>query len=279
MRRRPLLVILLALAAVLGAACGGDGGPAPIATILAASSHTIDADSSRVALSVDVTGAVPKPGGPQRVTGEGLFDYAARKGTMTMQTDGLGLPGISGAIQLVMLGDVFYMQVPSGLLPGKPWLKIDLATLGQASGLDLAGLQELGSNDPSANLRFLAGAQDVVERGEAKVRGVDTTQYHFVVDLEKAKAKAPDDLRDDIDRLIAQIGGSTYPADAWVDGDNLVRRLRVKLDAIGGEDSGSSAVVTQDFFDFGVQVDAVAPPADQVSDFAQLLQGAGLGRS
>lgn len=278
MRRRPLLVIILALAAALGAACGGDGGPAPIATILAASTRTIDADSSRVALSVDVTGAVPKPGGPQRITGEGAFDYTAREGTMTMQTAGLGLPGVSGAVQLVMLGDVFYMQVPSGLLPGKPWLKIDTATLGQASGLDLAGLQELGSNDPSANLRFLQGAKDAVKRGEAKVRGVDTTQYRFVVDLEDAKAKAPADLKDDIDRLIAQIGGSTYPADAWVDDDGLVRRLRVTLDAVGGETDGSSAVVTQDFFDFGVQVDAVAPPADQVSDFAQLLQGAGMAR-
>ncbi len=269
--RRLAFVLLVLVVVLLGPACGGDGGREPVAVLASASTETVDAKSSRVDLTVNIDDKTA-PGGVRKLNGEGAFDFTTGHGTLAMDTAALGLPGLAGKIQVVSLGDVYYVQVPSGFLPGKPWLKLDLATLGQSSGLDLGGLQQLGSNDPSANLRFVQGAQDVEERGEAKVRGVDTTQYHFIVDLEKTKAKVSADLHDDIDRLIEQLGRSTYPADAWVDGDDRIRRLRITIPGTGG---AGASVVTQEFYDFGVKVDAVAPPADQVSDFAELLQGAG----
>ncbi|MEY2478004.1 MAG: hypothetical protein QOG87_3319 [Actinomycetota bacterium] len=268
-----LPLAFLVVVALLGPACGGDGGREPVAVLASASTNTVDAKSSRVALTVDIDDKTAA-GGKRTLTGEGAFEFTTGHGTLAMDTAALGLPGLSGKIEVISLGQVFYVQVPSGLLPGKPWLKMDLATLGQTAGVDLAGLQQLGANDPSANLRFVEGAQDAEQVGEAKVRGVDTTQYHFTVDLEKTKAKVPEDLHDDIDRLIDQLGSSTYPADAWVDGDDQIRRLRVSISGSG--DVGDS-VVTQEFYDFGVKVDAVAPPADQVSDFAELLQSAGQG--
>jgi hypothetical protein len=269
MRRLLLLALSLVLVLLLGPACGG--GRKPVAVLAAAQSKTTGAKTSRVAMTIDAT---EKPGAPvTKITGEGAFDYATRHGTLTMDTAGLGVPGISGNVEIVFLGDVFYMKLPAGLLPGKPWLKLDLASLSQAQGIDLAGLQELSSNDPTANLRFLGGAENVEKHDEVEVRGVATTRYTFVVDLEKSKAKAPDDLKDDIDRLIQQLGTSSYPGEAWVDGDDLIRRLKFTFANVGG--AKSSAVLTQEFFDFGVQVDAQAPPADQVSDFSKLLQGAG----
>lgn len=277
MRRLLPISTALVVAMLMGAACGGDSGPKPVAVLASATTKTIDADSSRVALTIDITGA--DTGGPRQITGEGAFDYGTRHGTMTMDAGALGMPGLTGTIEMVSLGDVFFMKFPPGILPGKPWLKIDLQTLGEASGANLAGLQELSSNDPSANLRFLLGARDdAEERGKAEVRGVETTQYHFTVDLEKAKADIPADLRDDIDRLIEQIGRSTYPADAWIDGDGLIRRLRFSFSGAGGGATGDvGAVVSQEFFDFGVKVEAAPPPEDQVSDFAQILQQAGQG--
>jgi hypothetical protein len=273
MRHRLPLVILLTAVVLFGPACGGDGGREPVAVLASASTKTVDAKSSRVALTVDIEDTTAA-GGKRTLGGEGAFDFSTGHGTLAMDTAGLGLPGLSGTINVVSLGEVFYIQIPSGFLPGKPWLKLDLATLGQSAGLDLGGLQQLGSNDPSANLRFVRGAQDVEEKGKAKVRGVDTTQYHFTVDLEKAKAEVPADLHDDIDRLIEQLGQPTYPADAWVDGDDQIRRLRL---SIPGKGAVGASVVTQEFYDFGVEVKAEAPPADQVSDFAELLQGAGQG--
>jgi hypothetical protein len=273
MHLRLPLALLIAVGALIGPACGGDSGREPLAVLASASTKTVDAKSARVALTVDIADKAA-PDGKRKIVGGGAVDFVTGHGTLDMDTAALGLPGLTGKIQVISLGDVFYVQVPAGLIPGKPWLKLDLAALGQTAGVDLAGLQQLGANDPSANLRFVQGAQAAKEVGESKVRGVDTTQYHFTVDLEKTKTKVAEELHDDIDRLIDQLGRSTYPADAWVDGDDQIRRLRL---SIPGEGNVGASVVTQEFYEFGVKVDAAAPPADQVSDFAELLQGAGQG--
>ena len=275
--RRLIAVLLASFALVLlGPACGGSGGSdeKPAAVLASSSEKTIGAKSSKVALVMEIT---PEGGNPMKITAEGAFDYAARQGTMTMDAGSMGVPGLSGNIELVLLGDVFYMKFPPGLLPGKSWLKIDLATIGEQSGIDLAGLQELGSNDPSNFLRFLEGAGDDAKKvGEEKVRGVDTTHYKASFDLEAAKAEAPENLRDDLDRVIEQLGKSTIPADVWVDGDGLTRRMRFVMESVG--EQKASTTVTQELYDFGVKVEATAPPADQVSDFGQLLQQAGQGQ-
>lgn len=269
---RRLLVVLLAPLALLllGPACGGSDED-PAAALASASTKTIDAKSSKVSLVIDAT---PEGADPTKITADGAFDYGARRGTMTMDAGAMGMPGLSGNIELILLGDLIYMKFPAGLLPGKPWLKLDLNTLGKQSGIDLAGLQELGSNDPSSFLRFLEGAGDDAKKvGEEKVRGVDTTRYRATFDLNKAKADAPADLKDDIDKMIEQIGKSTIPADVWVDDDGLTRRMKYSIDAVGEQKVATT--ITQELFDFGVKVDATAPPDDQVSDFAQLLQQAG----
>jgi hypothetical protein len=269
----PALVLSLVVLA-LAPACGGSDKK-PVEVLSAATSKTVDSKSSRVALTIDTTPTAATGNKAGKIVGDGAFDYTSRQGTLTMDTSAMGIPGFSGTIELILLGDVFYMKLPPGILGSKPWLKIDLATLGQQSGIDLAGLQELGSNDPAANLQFLRGASDKVEKvGSAEVRGVDTTQYHLVVDLEKAKTKVPENLQDDIDRIIKQIGASTYPADVWIDDHDLIRRLRFSFAGAGGTD-GAAATVTQEFYDFGVAVSAEAPPADQVNDFGQLLNQLG----
>jgi hypothetical protein len=261
---------------VVAPACGGSGKK-PIAVLSAAATNTVQSKSSRVALTVQTSPSPATGNKSATLTGEGAFDYASRKGTLTMDTSAMGIPGFSGQIELVLLGDLFYLKLPPGLLGTKPWLKIDLATVGEQNNIDLAGLQDLGSNDPASNLEFLRGASDNVEkRGSEKVRGVETTRYHLVIDLNKARTKVPESLRDDVDRVIKQIGRSTYPADVWIDGDELVRRLRFSYGgATGGKTSGVAAAVTQEFYDFGVAVSAEAPPADQVNDFAQLLSQLG----
>ena len=270
MRRLPALLLASLALVLLGPACGGSDED-PAATLAAASSKTIDAKSSKVALVMEMT---PPGGSPTKIAAEGAFDYGTRQGTMTMDAGSMGMPGLTGNIEMIMLGELIYMKFPAGLLPGKPWLKLDLNSLGEQSGIDLAGLQELGSNDPSNFLHFLEGAgEDAKKVGEEKVRGVDTTHYRATFDLEKAKAEAPADLKDDVDQMIEQLGKSTIPADVWVDGEGLTRRMRFVFDAIGEEKVGMT--VTQELFDFGVKVEATAPPEDQVSDFAQLLQQAG----
>jgi hypothetical protein len=60
-------------------------------------------------------------------------------------------------------------------------------------------------------------------------------------------------------RLVAA-GVETLPVDVWLDGDRVVRRLQISLDATG------SLTTTFDVFDVGAEVDVAAPdPADVIS--------------
>ena len=141
MRRLPAVLLAAVLLVLLGPACGGSDED-PAAALASASSKTIGEKSSKVALVMEAT---PEGGQPTKINAEGAFDYGAKRGTMTMDAGSMGMPGLSGNIELVLLGELIYMKFPAGLLPGKPWLKLDLKTLGQQEGIDLAGLQELGT--------------------------------------------------------------------------------------------------------------------------------------
>jgi hypothetical protein len=57
-------------------------------------------------------------------------------------------------------------------------------------------------------------------------------------------------------------GAETADVDAWIDADDLIRRVRLR-EAPGTKDEG---LVTLEFFDFGQNVSIEAPPADQISD-------------
>jgi hypothetical protein len=215
-------------------------------------------------------------GKPLVLTGEGAFDFKKKVGSMTIDMSALGLPGASGKVPMVLDGEVFYIKLPSvfGLGP-KPWLKVDLSTLGDQAGLDLSGLQQVGGSDPTSALNYLQGVSEdgITKVGDEKIRGVDTTHYKATIDLEKAKAQVDESLHDDYDKIIEQLGRSTFPADVWVDGDNLVRKMRVSLRPASEQNDAAPVTITQELYDFGTDVEVEVPPADQVGEFSSLLSG------
>jgi hypothetical protein len=92
---------------------------------------------------------------------------------------------------------------------------------------------------PGAVLAALEAASTKVEQvGEDKVRDVEAT--HYKAHLDKAKlGKGSDYLPENT------------VVDAWIDGSGLARRIRLPNGVF-------------DFYDYGVQVDIEAPPADEV---------------
>lgn len=269
-----LTAVLIAL--VVGGGCGGDDGPTPFQLVSAARQATLAADSARVAIEVESTGSVLTGSQPVTLDGEGAFDFEEKMGSLTVDLSALGLPGAGGKVPMVLAGDVFYIKLPAGLgLGAKPWLKLDVKALGGQLGIDLSSLQQVGRSDPTSALNYLEGVAegDVKEVGKEEVRGTDTTHLRMTVDLERAKAEVSEGLRDDYDQIIDQLGRSTFPAELWVDGDDRVRRLRFTLEQPASEGATASSVtITQELFDFGTKVTATVPPADQVTDFAELFQ-------
>ena len=296
--------VLMAGALLFTGACGSsssdDGATgteakqkSPLDAVLASSTKTAEAKSSKVAFSILTQGVQGVPGGTITITGEGAFDYVGRQGAFT-----LNLPAIAGMqlgqIQAVSTGSTIYEKFPpqlASLLGGKPWVKIDLNALGQGAGIDFDSISQASSSDPTQALQFLRGSgADMVEVGKEQVRGEPVTHYRGTIDLNKAAAAAPPEQQPTYQKL-AQLYSQPLPVEVWIDGDSRVRKVTTAVDLArltlpSQATAGAPAEVkptgtltsTTELFDFGTPVSVTIPPADQVTDLAQLMAAAGRGR-
>jgi hypothetical protein len=273
MRPRSLFLPCVAVVAgLLLAGCRAD----PAEVLTAAATKTQDAKSSKMAIDISVAGQTSAE--QVRITGEGAFDYAGRKGNLALQLPLSGEGGPLTRIDSVIVGDVVYQHFPAELganLPtGKTWIKLDLKQLGDSN------VAQGQSSDPTQALRFLRGVSgEVTEVGKENIRGEETTHYKATLDLRKAAEESGKD-RASIDELIKQLGASTIPADIWIDEDGRMRRMRYEVDVKGAaaaQQGGQAKVaVGLELFEFGTEVKVTPPPADQVADASGLL-GAGAG--
>ena len=241
---------------------------ASAAVVAGAALRTADAGSSRVVLSASVGG--------RKFSAEGAFDYEEHNGAMTLDLGGLGAAIGADALDVVFVHNVVYYHLPAGTLPaGKEWMRIDVRTLADASGVDFQQLAQASQSDPAQYLRWLQAAGDEVEEvGEATVRGVEATQYGASVDLADLAGAVDPEVREATrlwaEALREQLGVDEVPTDVWIDEDGLVRRIRQRYDLRVGERKVRTEIAME-LFDFGVEVDVEAPPADAVVDLGDLL--------
>jgi hypothetical protein len=265
--RRALLLLPLALLLV---ACGG-GASGTRDPVAAAADATTKTGSQKIAL----TGTIQAAGQTVSLRGSGAFDSDAKRGQIGLD---LQVPGSAQTIHIdeIVDGSVFYVKPPpsasDSLPPGKQWLKVDLQSAGKQLGVNVQQLSQLNQGDPSQLLQYLRASSGKVKKvGEESVRGTDTTHYRATIDLRKVPNQVPREQRAEvrhaIDRLIQLTGTRTYPMDVWVDGDDLVRRIRFAFDL---KQLQSRLDMTLDLYDFGTDVDAEPPPADQVVDASKL---------
>jgi hypothetical protein len=121
-----------------------------------------------------------------------------------------------------------------------------------------------------------AVSSDVTTVGPDTIRGVATTHYHALLDLGKAidQAKVPPSLRPSLKQALSLFGNeSSIPVDIWVDAASRVRRLTETMNLPGV----GAFSTTIDLYDFGVPVNVVAPPADQVAPLPSFGSLGGLG--
>ena len=129
-----------------------------------------------------------------------------------------------------------------------------------------------GSDDPTQMLTTLEGESDsIADVGHGSVRGVATTHYHAVIDLDKVAAPrrrrcAP---RSTAPRPAssAMLGRHRMPMDVWIGADGLVRRRRLPDGDPGRRDGrdDSPPRCALDMFAFGAPVH-VAAPAGRADD-------------
>jgi len=274
----------MALSALLflSMACGDDPSTSSgeaARSLAAASEKTLEEESSKVSVSVSVDssdGSLPQGG----YRAEGAFDYVNSKGRMTVDLGKLPVAAGSdaGSVNVVFDESVIYMKLPGlqeSLPTSKPWVRIDVEKLQRQSGAGASQFNAFGQADPSQYLQFLQGAGKVEEIGSETVRDAETTHYKAVVDLNKAVKQAPAEMRLTLTRAVRASGAKDVPVNAWIDSEGLLRRVRYSYG--GPDNTGSlSSSITVDFYDFGTTVEASPPPADQVTDLADILEEASL---
>jgi hypothetical protein len=282
MRFRAQLLPIALVATLAASGCGAEesakkaasGAKDALDPVAQAAEATSNQDGG---IAMTIKGDVTVGGQKVPLEGSGVQDRAGKKGKVSFTTS---IAGRSVKMDEIIVDKVIYIGSDAfGQLPGgKKWLKVDLRKEAAKEGIDLDALGGGGaSQDPAQALEYLKGAGPSRKVGTETVNGTKTTRYHVDADLRKVLSKAGDDAtKKSVEKLIQQSGSATMPIDVWIDGQHLVRREKVTF---AGVERGQKASMTFtiDFTKYGVDVDAQAPPADQVADFADVLGAAGGG--
>lgn len=156
------------------------------------------------------------------------------------------------------------------------WLSLDADEVGSTTeGFGFSS----GAGDPTELLTVLADANaDVQEVGSDMVRGVATTHYRALVDLEQLSHDATPAERAELEAQFGSLDQTAFPMDVWVGvDDGLVYRYVIDMsseaffDASDGE--VSAATMSFEFYDYGADLGIVPPPADEVVDGESVFTG------
>lgn len=270
MGKRLVAIVIALAAAVLAVAASGCG-----------SNHTLDP----VAKAADATAKVPgykiaatiklgTPTSAANLTMSGVFDRTNRAGSITAQE---AIAGRQLKFTEVFSGLTFYLQSGSfaalkQLTGGKQWLKFDMSRVLGALGL---GSLPTAGTDPTQFVDFLRAVGSSTRKvGTESIRGVSTTRYHVVVDLNNYAKVVPKSEQASAKRSVATLektlGSHTLPMDAWIDKGNLVRRIGMSFTECVSNQHIPFAM-TMDLFGYGPQPQPQLPPSSAIYDLTPLL--------
>ena len=217
---------------------------------------------------------------PVTMTGQGVMDFSGAASSMTVEMFGMG------AFEMRQIEDTVYAKLPEDLvaqMPGaKSWMEADLeAIYGQQYAADPAEARGGAAQDPTRQLEYLRGVSDSVEKvGGGEVRGVQTTRYEAVVDLEKEVAGQDAEAREAHDEMVEKLGASKFPVEVWLDDKNRVRRYAMDVTVPVPEDAPEmpeggkmQTSIVAEYYDFGTPVDVQAPLPDRTTEGSSLLSG------
>jgi hypothetical protein len=209
-----------------------------------------------------------------RGTMTGVIDTVRHTGAFTTHET---VAGHAVSIVERLSGTTIYMKLPNqpaldSLTGGRPWLKLDFSRALGAFGL--GGLTTQSAN-PAQFIDYLRAVGAKHTRvGTATIDGVQTTHYHVVINLDNYPKLFPAGRRAAAARGVATlenaIGSHTMPMEAWIDAQNLLRRMSFSF----GECVQSQRLtmaMTMNISDYGPQTVPAAPSASDAYDLTPLL--------
>jgi hypothetical protein len=270
--RRVFSLLCLAACAAALVGCGGDTFALdPVAN---AADKTASSNSSRFTFNASITAGAA---GSFSMDGNGIFDGRSKTGwmnmTMTVPPEAQAQLGTNASMELIFDGsDGFVMYMRSGMFPGiaaDKWVKVDLEKYADEAGVDLGSLMSTNQADPSQVLGMLKASKQARVTGFETVRGVRTTHYTLRLDLRKLAEDH--ELGDSIDKVIDLTGMDSFPAEAWIDSQGRVRRIKLTMTLGSQFGAPMTMTMTEDLYDFGVRAEIHPPAEGDVIDLSSLL--------
>lgn len=217
---------------------------------------TQEAESARMTMRVQTSAE----GKSVTAQGQGVIDFQDGESSMKVRAG-------DQMIEQRVVDKILYQKLPAGQntqVPGKkPWIRIDLEKVASQGG---SGTDQ-GIGDPAESAAFAKGVsdKDVKKVGTTTIDGVDTTQYRVTVDVTKLPNGAT------LERQV----GSTIPMNLWLDDESRIRRQQVDMPVKEPAGQGRSTAagpeqakvrMLVEYSDFGTDVEADEPPANQTAD-------------
>jgi hypothetical protein len=283
-RAASCVLATLAIATSLGA-CGSSGGGSSTVAIAGPLASAAYATSQTGGAHMALSGRIEATGLPSPVTisGSGFFNYSSHEGTLSMTLAGLPASAVTGSstgIEEIFKGTDIYIgsSLFAGKLPaGARWMKLDLARVGAAAGIDPTQLLS-GQSNPAQFLEYLKASGGSVQTvGRDTVRGVPTIHYHGTIDAKKAarvfaEHAGKSSLRESFEKEVAKVGLTTIPVDVWIDSHRLVRRMQLSFRIPAGGQT-ASINMTIELFGFGATPAVSTPPASETFDATSTALG------
>lgn len=246
---------------------GGGGSGGLLNAIAKAAERTRREPGGRA----EMHAVVSSPDRSYTMTGRMVFDTeTGRTGMVLTMPD----PNSNGLVKMrgVVDGTVMYIQLGKlGSLPdGAQWMSLDFSSFGLERDSPLPS-----NGDAMGELKLLEAATGGVRKlGTEDVRGVPTTRYRGTVGVaEQAKRLREEGAEKDLISY-AKENGTPLQIEAWIDADELVRRMKyVKTDPAKDGKGPTTMDMRVDFLNFG------GVPEIQVPDSSEVFDGTDLAKS
>lgn len=180
-----------------------------------------------------------------------------------------------GGLSVIFDGNDAYLGGDGfeGLVPAGMYIHIDMDSPPPPFA-DLATEFMIG-NDAALALYWLLGAAGpVAVLGQQEVRGVDSVHIEMAIDLDLVEPHVPPELKTVFAENLAEIranGADVDHAEAWIDGDGLIRRAAYDMQA-GAPEAPLTLSIVYEFFDFGMPIELPLPDSAHIVEAWELLE-------
>jgi hypothetical protein len=261
----------------------GGGSSGALASLQQSMARTGEATKGRMEGTISITGVPDVPGGDFVMPFSGAFDNEAGNFSFTLDMSFMAsqageevppeMAGLLGEMEMRTIGDTSYIRFPFFSLflgTDTEWIATPVE-----EGMDAAG--GFGGATPGNPGDFLEAFEEadgtVEELGRETIRGVDTTHYLVIFDMEDLLANATPEERAAIEGQ-GPLPIDRLPMDLWVSDDGLIYKYVIEMDGttldLPEDEAFESMIMDFEMYDYGEDIVIEAPPADEVTDMDSL---------